>query len=149
MRRDVFICMKIVNSDVDADGYFSLDAHCLLLLGVQNWIAWIHRSVWPDECGTVALPAANKRTGGKKIKKFLCFSAFLHGIMFENCKDHRASANTGSVVLEAWTQNEKANGTQQKPCLEPLSSVLQGGSWGVDFILPCTMETVIYTTKPF
>lgn len=81
--------------------------------------------------------------------KYLVFSAFLHGMMLENCKDHRASVNAGSVVSAAWTQNKKADGTRQNPSLEPMWAVVQGGSWGVDFILPCTMETAVYTTKRF
>lgn len=67
--------------------------------------------------------------------------------MLENCKDHLAGVDPGSVVSAAWTQNRKAEGTQQKPSLEPMCPVVQGESWGVDCILPWTMETAVYTTR--
>lgn len=60
----------------------------------------MHSSVWPDDCGTVTLPAANKRTGDKKKKLNTCFSLlFCMGLCL------RIARNTFQVLIQAlWSQ---------------------------------------------
>lgn len=63
-----------------------------------------------------------------EIKKKLntCFSLLFY--MGLCSRINLAGFNTGSVVSAAWTQNKKADGTQQNPSLEPVCPVLQGES---------------------
>lgn len=80
--------------------------NCWLFLGLQNWIAWIHGPIWPDECCTVVLPAENEGAGNRKSKECMFFCAFLYGILFENCQHHR-SRTTVYVLLEVlWFQQQ-------------------------------------------